>query len=170
MKILLGLLVFVLAVGGSGYYLLQDTINASGPDNAFYYKVKLYSEWVQLQLPATEQEKVMLKLQFMQERLNELSSLENAKNLTKENVLKIQDGYNTLADNLMDSLKQKAQDQIDAEKKVLADKAQGIIMKQKDSLNQIIDKAPESVKEPVNSLVSTVSDAYNRAASLFQEK
>lgn len=169
LKILLGLLIFAVALGGSGYYLLQNEINASGPDNPLYYKVKLFSEWVQLQLPASEQEKAVLKLQFMQERLNELTSLENAKKLTKDNIEKIQEGYNSLADDLMNSLKQKAQDQVDAEKKALADKAQGIIMKQQDSLKQIIDKAPDPVKEPINSLLTTVGDAYNRAVLIIQE-
>ena len=104
-KILLGLLVFVLAVAGSGYILLQDKIAASGPESRLY-DIKLISEWIQLKLPASDQEKVALKLQFMQERLNELTDLERTKNLTKENVAKIQERYNSLADDLMNSLMQ----------------------------------------------------------------
>lgn len=168
-KILLGLLVFVLAVAGAGYYLLQDEIAASGPDSQLY-NIKLFSEWIQMKLPASDQEKVALKLQFMQERLNELADLERTKNLTRENVAKIQESYNSLADDLMNSLKQKAQDKVDAEKKALADKAQSIIAKQQDSLKQIIDKAPDSVKEPMGSLLNIVGDAYNRAKSILQEK
>lgn len=168
-KILLGLLVFILAVTGSGYYLLQGKIPALGPDSQLY-NIKLFSEWIQLKLPASDQEKVALKLQFMQERLNELTDLERTKNLTKENVAKIQKSYNNLADDLMNSLKQKAQDKVDAEKKALADKAQSVIAKQQESLKQIIDKAPDSVKGPVGSLLNTVEDAYNRAVSIFQGK
>lgn len=82
-KILLGLLVFILAVAGSGYYLLQDKIAASGPDDSKFYNFKLISEWIQLKLPASDQEKVALKLQFMQERLNELTDLERTKTSPK---------------------------------------------------------------------------------------
>lgn len=167
--IFLGFLVFVLAVSGSGYYLLLDKIEASGPESSLY-NIKLLTEWVQLKLPASDQEKVALKLQFMQERLKELGDLEKAKNITKENVAKIQASYNRLANDLMNSLKRAAQDKVDAEKKALAEKAQNVIAKQQDSLRQIIDRAPDSVKEPVGSFLSTIGDAYNRAVVIFEEK
>lgn len=70
----------------------------------------------------------------------------------------------------MNSLKQKAQDKVDAEKKALADKAQSVIAKQQESLKQIMDKAPDSVKGPVGSLLNTVEDAYNRAVLIFEGK
>lgn len=167
-RILLGLLVFGVALGGSSLYLLTDKIAAAGPDSQLY-NIKLFSEWVQLKLPSSDQEKIALKLQFMQERLKELADLERTKSLTKENVAKIQKSYNLLADDLMNSLKQAAQDKMDAEKKALAEKAQSVIAKQQDSLKEILTKVPDSVKEPVGSFLGTIGDAYNRAVTIFQE-
>lgn len=165
------MLVFILAVGGSGYYLIKDKIADAEPDSA-WYSVKLFSEWVQLQIPASDEQKIELKLQFMQERIAELASLENAKKLTKENVERIQKSYNALAEDLMNSLKRQAQDAVDdqkeALKKALIEKAKHITAQQQESLKKILDTAPEGVKSSLNDIGKTMGDAYARAAAIFK--
>lgn len=165
---MLGLLIFVIALGGSSYYLLKDTIAASGPDSPWYWRVKLATEWIHIQTASNSAQKIQLKLQFMQERLTELANLEQAKKLTKENVEKIQKNYDALAQDLMLSLKQQVQNVIDVKEKALVQKAQNVIAAQQDSLRKILNEAPNSVREPVGSFVMTIGDAYDRATAIFK--
>ncbi len=166
-RIFLGLFVFALAVAGSGYYLAKDKLTDMGPDSP-WYGVKLFSEWVQLQIPASDEQKIALKLKFMQERIVELADLENAKKLTKENVAKVQKSYNALAEDLMNSLKQQAQNAADEQKKALIAKAKQVTTQQQESLKKILDKAPDEIKTSLADIMKTVGDAYDRAVAVFQ--
>jgi len=149
--ILLGLLVFGAFFVGTAYYVGDDsTAGGVGPDNTVLYYIDQISEWVELNvLTRDETKKVELKLKFMQERLDELSDLERLQKMSQENVERVKASYTKLADDVIASLKQKATDAADAQAKALAQKASAVVAKQQESMMQILEKAPDPVKEPL---------------------
>lgn len=171
--ILLGLIIFGAFFLGGAYFNKENTgkdaIGGVGPDSIFYY-FDTASEWVQLNiLTRDESKKIELKLALMQERLNELSDLENLKRMSQENVERIKEGYNSLADSVIEALKKKAKDTADEQAKALAQKASDVVAKQQESINNMLEQAPDSVKEPVKGILGVIQDAYRRAVDIIKE-
>ena len=168
--ILLGLFVFGAFFVGTAYYIGDDIIPGNvGPDNTVLYYIDEIFEWVELNvLTRDETKKVELKLKFMQERLDELSDLERLQKMSQENVEKVKAGYTKLADDVIASLKQKASDAADAQAKALAQRASAVVAKQQESLTLILEKAPDSVKGPLQDVLSITQNAYQRAVDIIK--
>lgn len=167
-QILLGIIVFALFFAGTAMYVGEKgTAGGVGPDSVLYTLDTAY-EWLQVNvLTRNESKKIQLKLQFMQERLDELSDLERLKTMSKDNTEKIKDRYTALANDVTQSLTQQAKDAVDAHTKLLAEQARGVVAKQQESLMQILEKAPDPVKGPITNVLNTANDAYKRAVELI---
>jgi len=169
-QILLGIIVFAVFFAGTAMYVGEEgTAGGIGPDSVLYTLDTAY-EWLEVNvLTRSEGKKIQLKLQFMQERLDELSDLERLKTMSKDNTEKIKDRYTALANDVTQSLTEQAKDAVDAHTKLLAEQAKGVVAKQQESLMQILEKAPESVKDPITSVLDVAEDAYKRATDLIQQ-
>ncbi|MEK7488090.1 MAG: DUF5667 domain-containing protein [Patescibacteria group bacterium] len=167
--ILLGLAIFGAFFVGTAYYVGEDTATGGvGPDSITYF-LDTAAEWVELNvLTRDETKKVELKLKLMQERLDELSDLERLQKMSQENVEKVKAGYTKLADDVIASLKQKASDAADAQAKALAQRASAVVAKQQESLTLILEKAPDSVKGPLQDVLSITQNAYQRAVDIIK--
>lgn len=170
-QILLGILVFALFFGATAFYMMgkNDASGGIGPDSIFYF-LDTASEWVQVNLLTFDKnKKIQLKLQFMQERLNELSDMEKLKTISKDSAEKIKDRYTALANDVTESLAQQAKDTVDAQTKKLAEQAKSVVAEQQKSLAQILEKAPDQVKNPITGVLDTANDAYKRAVDLIMQ-
>lgn len=168
-QIILGILVFTVFFGATALYVGEGTTTGGiGPDSIFYY-LDLATEWAQVNLLTFDKnKKIQLKLQFMQERLDELSNLETLKTITKDNTEKIKEEYTKLANDVTQSLTEQAKSAVDAHTKLLAEQAKGVVEEQQKSLMQILDKAPDTVKDPIVGVLNTANDAYKRAVDLIK--
>ena len=89
--------------------------------------------------------------------------------MSKDNTEKIKDRYTALANDVTQSLTEQAKDAVDAHTKLLAEQAKGVVAKQQESLMQILEKAPESVKDPITNVLNVAENAYKRATDLIQQ-
>lgn len=167
-QILLGIVVFAVFFGATAFYVGEGgTAGGIGPDSVLY-TLDTIAEWVQVNvLTRSESKKVQLKLQFMQERLDELSDLERLKTMSKDNTEKIKERYTELANDVTKSITNQAQEAVDAHTKLLAEQAKGVVAEQQKALMQILEKAPDPVKDPLTNVLNTANDAYKRAVELI---
>lgn len=167
-QILLGIVVFAVFFGATAFYVGEGgTAGGIGPDSVLY-TLDTIAEWVQVNvLTRSESKKVQLKLQFMQERLDELSDLERLKTMSKDNTEKIKERYTELANDVTESITNQAKEAVDAHTKLLAEQAKGVVAEQQKALIQILEKAPDPVKDPLTNVLNTANDAYKRAVELI---
>lgn len=168
-QIILGIIVFAIFFGATAYYAGEDgSAGGIGPDSVLYTLDTAW-EWIEVNvLTRNEAKKIELKLQFMQERLDELSDLEKLKMMSKDNAETIKKRYEALANDVTESITQQAKDAVDAHAKLLAEQAKGVVARQQESLMQILEKAPDPVKDPLTGVLNTANDAYKRAVELIQ--
>lgn len=166
---MVGLLVLFIGIG-VGIYYQNSAKNSIGPDS-MWYPVQSAWEWTRLNvLTWSDSGRLQLRLEFMQEKLNELITLATSNKLTKEYAQKIENEYTALANAEKDALAQKTKDTTDAATQALLEKLNGVISQQQKSLDEILQKAPDLAGGPLESAFSVLQTAYQKAMDAVQGK
>lgn len=169
--IIAGLLVFLGGIGIGVFYQQSGESGGVGPQSALY-ALDTAEEWIRLNLITwNESGRLELRVQFMQERLDELTDLVRADKLSKKYAEEIGKRYAQIAEEAREDLKEKMKETASAKTKELLRGMEITFAKQQAALEEILRKAPSDAEgSMLNNSFAAVKDAYRQVIGFIKQK
>lgn len=167
-KIFLATIIFFLAF--SLAFAQQDNLGVSAgltPTSRLYFLDQL-GEWLNLKLTFNPIKKVEKKLEYASERLAEIRSLEDSKELNKNVAEKIKDKYKNLteeAEKDTKDLKSKGKDVVELVKKM-----EEISARHTAVLQKVLEKVPEQAKDAIQKVLESSQAGHKQAIEAIQKE
>lgn len=167
-KIFLATTIFFLAF--SVAFAQQDDLGVSAgltPKSRLYFFDSL-GEWLNLKLTFNATKKVEKKLKYASERLAELKSIKDSKELDKDNAEKIKEKYKNLteeAEKDTKDLKSKGKNVTELVKKM-----EEISARHTAVLQKVLDKAPEQARDAIQKVLEASQEGHRQAIEAIQKE
>ncbi len=165
-KFITTIIIVVIVVFVFSIFKLDDDKSSAGyiPGDAFYFLDKSF-EWLQLNFfTLTEDKKIKLEIKFLNERLSELESLKEKKELTEKKAKKLMNDYNKLTDRVEADIEKakKAKKDID----VFLEKIKSLTEKHQNVIEKISEETPEKTLNFINNISDWGKDSYNKLKTI----